>query len=162
MKDYLIDLCTLHGGLETIGLSRIQLYRKIVEYELEISHKLNYLYGSHLADSNILSGFFWCPKSLTRLKSNQDRTNRIFTLALRIESADSIRGDIPPPTKFISNDFINPFQEIVNTYGVPDYKEANPAVLTVVTFPFLFGVMFGDIFHGSLLLLFSLFLLLPC
>lgn len=33
------------------------------------------------------------------------------------------------------------------------YKEVNPAIFACVTFPFLFGVMFGDIAHGSLLLL---------
>lgn len=33
------------------------------------------------------------------------------------------------------------------------YKEANPAVFAIVTFPFLFGVMFGDVGHGSLLLI---------
>jgi V-type H+-transporting ATPase subunit a len=50
------------------------------------------------------------------------------------------------------------FQEIVNTYGVPMYKEANPAVFAIVTFPFLFGVMFGDVGHGFLLLLVGLIL----
>jgi V-type H+-transporting ATPase subunit a len=38
---------------------------------------------------------------------------------------------------------------------VPRYKEANPALFTTVTFPFLFGIMFGDIGHGSLLFLAS-------
>lgn len=39
---------------------------------------------------------------------------------------------------------------------MPNYKEANPAVFTCVTFPFLFGIMFGDVMHGSLLLGFML------
>jgi V-type H+-transporting ATPase subunit a len=47
---------------------------------------------------------------------------------------------------------------IVDTYGVPNYKEVNPAVFACVTFPFLFGVMFGDIMHGGLLLGFALYL----
>jgi V-type H+-transporting ATPase subunit a len=47
----------------------------------------------------------------------------------------------------------------VETYGVPRYKEANPAYFTIITFPFMFGVMFGDIAHGSLLMLFGTWLI---
>lgn len=52
------------------------------------------------------------------------------------------------------------FQEIVNTYGIPMYKEINPAVFAIVTFPFLFGVMFGDVGHGFLLFLTGLILII--
>jgi len=38
---------------------------------------------------------------------------------------------------------------------VPLYKEVNPAVFAGVTFPFLFGVMFGDVFHGVILTVFA-------
>ncbi len=64
-----------------------------------------------------------------------------------------------PPTHFELNDFKWPFQEFVNTYGVPRYKEANPALFTAATFPFLYGVMYGDIGHGSILLGAGLFLI---
>jgi len=47
----------------------------------------------------------------------------------------------------------------VNTYGIPRYKEFNPAVFTTITFPFLFGVMFGDIAHGFLLFLCGILLI---
>lgn len=47
---------------------------------------------------------------------------------------------------------------IVDTYGVPTYKEANPVIVSFVTFPFLFGMMFGDMGHGSLLLMVGIYM----
>jgi len=63
-----------------------------------------------------------------------------------------------PPTFLDCNEFLWPFQEIVNTYGIPRYQEINPTVFNIVTFPFLFGVMFGDIGHGLILLLFAIYI----
>ena len=59
---------------------------------------------------------------------------------------DPVPGRWPtPPTHFHTNKFTEVFQAVVNTYGVPRYREANPALFTTVTFPFLFGVMYGDV-----------------
>jgi len=63
-----------------------------------------------------------------------------------------------PPTHFVTNKFTYAYQEFVNTYGIPRYREANPALFTAATFPFLFGVMYGDIGHGMFLLLTGLYL----
>ncbi len=63
-----------------------------------------------------------------------------------------------PPTAFDTNCYTFVAQEITNTYGVPRYQEFNPSILTTVTFPFFFGVMFGDIAHGAALLTFGIFL----
>jgi V-type H+-transporting ATPase subunit a len=63
--------------------------------------------------------------------------------------------ELSPPSYFYLNEFTEPFQEITDTYGVPQYKEVNSGMFNLVTFPFLYGVMFGDIGHGGLLLLFG-------
>ena len=60
-----------------------------------------------------------------------------------------------PPTFFPVNKVTSVFQGIVNTYGMPRYQEANPALFTIMTFPFLFGVMFGDFGHALFLTLAS-------
>ena len=61
-------------------------------------------------------------------------------------------------TYFQMDDFIYPFQSIVDTYGIPRYKEVNPGLFSIISFPFLFGIMFGDIGHGLLLLLLSFYI----
>ena len=48
----------------------------------------------------------------------------------------------------------------MNEYAIPTYKEANPGLTTIITFPFLFGVMYGDIGHGACLMGFAGILIL--
>lgn len=65
----------------------------------------------------------------------------------------------PVPTYFETNVFTKSFQSIVNSYGMAHYKEVNPGVFTIITFPYLFGIMYGDMGHGILLLLVSVYLI---
>lgn len=60
-------------------------------------------------------------------------------------------GNVMPPTCIRTNDLTAGWQEVVNTYGIPRYQEANPALLAVVSFPFIFGMMYGDVGHGLML-----------
>ena len=78
--------------------------------------------------------------------------------AIEVDPANPIRIPEQPPTFFHLNKFTETFQGIVDTYGVPRYKEANPGLFTIISFPFLFGVMYGDIGHGIVLTLFASFL----
>lgn len=59
----------------------------------------------------------------------------------------------PPPTKLKNPRLFRPFETLIRMYGIPGYNEFDPTILFGLTYPLLFGFMFGDIGQGLLLLL---------
>lgn len=138
----------------------LEEYLWIVRREKNIYHSLN-LFKNDVA-GNLLRGRGWILtsslNSARQLLKNALGNNTLGPTAM-IEKVNN--EVIPtPPTHFQTNKYTYAFQEFVNTYGMPRYKEANPALFTAATFPFLFGVMYGDIGHGSLLSMGGLYLIL--
>jgi len=103
---------------------------------------------------NTLRAEGWCPTSSQQvIEGILDEVTQGKGVNKPVLQDAHPRGSSIVPTYFDTNEFTAKFQEIVNTYGIPRYKEFNPAVPTIITFPFLFAVMYGDIFHGSFILL---------
>ncbi len=130
-----------------------------VRREKGVYHTLN-LFSNDVA-SNLLRGRGWILK-----KSFNKAAHSLKQAHISMNLAPNALFEVLPanfsnaPTHFHTNKFTYAFQEFVNTYGTPRYKEINPALFTAATFPFLFGVMYGDIGHGSILALGGLYLII--
>jgi len=143
---------------ENISYSLVEDVRLFLLKEKAVYHNLNTL----KTDKALYQGNCWCPIEIA------DKVRQAITELKRRKSeiggCDFKEAPFPthikPPTHFRLNDVTWVFQEIVNTYGIPRYREINPALFATVTFPFLFGVMFGDIGHGGLLLAFGAYMCL--
>ncbi len=60
------------------------------------------------------------------------------------------------PVALTTNKWLRPIQMLVTTYGRPSYGELDPTWLMAITFPLLYGAMFGDLGQGLVLLLLGL------
>ena len=64
------------------------------------------------------------------------------TRPLKPTEGHSVPVSLRNPTIF------NAFEILVTTFARPRYEEIDPTILIAITFPFLFGAMFGDVGHG--------------
>lgn len=60
-----------------------------------------------------------------------------------------------PPTKLKNPKIFKPFESFVRMYGLPSYNEMDPTIFLGLTYPLIFGAMFGDVGQGLLLILFG-------
>ena len=136
--------------------SRMDLLRLYLKKEKQIYTNLN----KCIIRDNFIDGEVWVLEdqkdTLTALLNSGVSKDETKSLGSFLEINENI---LMRPTYIPYNEFIYPFQEIVNIYGIPRYREINPALFNIVFFPFLFGIMFGDIGHGLVIFLFSLYLI---
>lgn len=141
-----------------VQAAKYELYRLYFKKERAIYQNLN----KCIVRGNFIDGEVWIPElkfsMVQEALKNISKDDHSKLTANFSNNQDA--KDRTPPTYMQSNDLTAPFQQIVDTYGIPRYREVNPALFAIVTFPFLFGVMFGDIGHGLLLFLFGLYLVL--
>ncbi|KAL2346281.1 hypothetical protein Fmac_000281 [Flemingia macrophylla] len=154
-----IDAGLIHRStlLQTIGYHYERWSLQLMK-EKSIYHTLNMLSINVTTKCLLAEG--WCPVFATSQihkvlqRATMDCNSQVGAIFQVLQTKES------PPTYFCTNKFTSSFQEIVDAYGVAKYQEANPGVYTIVTFPFLFAVMFGDWGHGICLLLAALYFII--
>lgn len=102
----------------------------------------------------------WVPAKSERIFTERikDVTDNTCFLELskprRSSHSPSTSEEVDTPPSLLQNpSFMSPVEELTKSYGTPSYNELDPTFLMWITFPIIFGMMFGDIGHGTLLLL---------
>lgn len=65
----------------------------------------------------------------------------------------SKKEEADAPVKLRTSRFAEPFSMFVELYGLPGYKDINPTSFLAITYTLLFGIMFGDLGQGFLLVI---------
>lgn len=149
------------GQTRRVELSKIaeglEAWREAVRREEEIYRTMNLLSYDQGRKTLVAEG--WCPtRDITAVQLGLRRaTETAGTSVPPILS--EVRTHQTPPTYHRTNKFTEGFQALIDSYGMATYQEVNPGLFTVITFPFLFAVMFGDIGHGILALLSAIFMI---
>jgi V/A-type H+-transporting ATPase subunit I len=158
----------LREGLRAVGaeitavrdenLSRItEYYRSLRVAALLITFK-DYL--KRTKKTFIFSG--WIPASQRKVVEREimaaAKGRAIIEVRTPEEVAGVQTGRIKVPVLLKHPSFFRPFEMLISSYGLPDYKVIDPTLFMAVTFLFMFGIMFGDVGHGAVLVALGWFL----
>jgi len=144
--------------IEKIRDSRSHNLREIywqVRYSRLLSESM--MRFGKLEHSYLVAG--WLPSNkLDKLSSDLQAISTSIIIDVKESGKDS--ETINAPILIETKGFAQGFQKLVTTYGMPSYNELNPTLLLLLTFPLIFGAMFGDVGHGLVLTIAGLILML--
>ena len=135
----------------------VSAWKKIIKANINVLNAMR-LFGK-TAKTTCISG--WVPEGKARMIENDlsDLIHHSYKLEFSSPDEDSglagalkSEGKTKVPSKFKHPAFLKPFQMLITTYGYPDYDGIDPTFFVAITFTLMFGMMFGDIGHGALLL----------
>ncbi|XP_034243937.1 V-type proton ATPase 116 kDa subunit a-like isoform X2 [Thrips palmi] len=135
---------------------QVRTWAVMVRKMKAIYHTLN-MFNMDVTNKCLI-GECWVPRSeLNRVRGALEAGGK--SVGSTIDSFVNILiTNDTPPTFIRTNKFTQGFQTLIDSYAVGAYREVNPAAFTVITFPFLFSVMFGDLGHGIIVALFGAYM----
>ena len=135
--DYLHETCVqrLRHLLWQVRASRT-LSETIARYD-----RLRYTY--------LVAG--WAPVS--QIDTLRQGISKVSDKVLIEVNTPSRQKDGHIPVALGNPPIVSAFQGLVTNYGRPRYDELDPTFMIALTFPLIFGIMFGDVGHGLVLAL---------
>ncbi len=119
---------------------------------LEAAEPYVHVHGAARSQGSLAALQGWIPGS--RLEEVEARLtanlSQPFLLESRRPRADE-RHLVPVPVN--TKGLLQPFSVLVQQYGVPRFGEFDPTILFAITFAGMFGMMFGDVGHGAVIVL---------
>lgn len=144
IKEKTEEVNTLKTKMDKIiGVQRDDLLEAYAE--IKYYYDINAIKKYAVYTTNSFYMCFWAEESLA--KELQALNGTVIA-----EDPQSV-GDLKPPTKIRNWRIFSPFEEFVKMYGVPKYNEIDPTVFLGLLYTLLFGIMFGDVGHGAVLVL---------
>ncbi|MFI3141315.1 MAG: V-type ATPase 116kDa subunit family protein [Clostridia bacterium] len=131
--------------LDVEGEKIRMLYKKL-EY-LESVFELR-KYAVHHGESCFFVG--WIPASKEKAFTKKMQSHSEFIVGIEDPEDDS---EIIPPTKIKSSFLAKPFEFFINLYGLPSYKDIDVTGFVAITYTLFFGIMFGDVGQGAVLII---------
>ncbi len=91
----------------------------------------------------------WMP--VDNLKSFNEGLEKIKDINCEVSDAENQVKSVP--VKMKNNFLIKPFEYFVSMYGLPSYGETDITAFVAVTYTLIFGMMFGDMGQGLVLMI---------
>ena len=107
-----------------------------------------YKYMAIFDDEVVITGFV--PKRVC--KAYKTLFGDLTDVVIQDFPAESEEG-LEPPTVLRNNWFAKPFELFVEMYGLPHYGDFDPTFYVAITYSLLFGIMFGDLGQGLVLVI---------
>ncbi|MCK5851972.1 hypothetical protein KAH27_02990 [bacterium] len=142
---------------------QVGLWQKLIKANTKVLNAMQ-LFGK-TAKTTCISG--WIPERNAKKIESEIITLTSRPVKIELSSPDdniglasSLKkeGKTKVPSKFKHPAFLKPFQMLITTYGYPDYDGIDPTFFVAITFTLMFGLMFGDIGHGAVLVAIGLFI----
>jgi V/A-type H+-transporting ATPase subunit I len=142
ITSYKDDICSITDGCQ----NRLAYIKGELLFLNRLFESKKYVVG--LGDKFTITGFI----EEQHIEAFKQAFDAIDDLEIEVQEADGDKR-ITPPTKLKNGWFSKPFGMFVEMYGLPSYGELDPTPFVAITYSLLFGMMFGDLGQGLVLML---------